>query len=147
MVSEAFEESIIIIQILKLLKPACTQLRGSVRCDVLDEKDVVNEISLLLIGWWQGSHYLSLPKCFKSRYKCLLAKEQRGGVGWGGVGWGVWWGWRWGGGVCFGHISHLRLADWRPDRGAHWTKKWICTKLLKLRGVSRLRKFLRKRIS
>ena len=32
------------------------------------------------------SYYLSLPKCFKSRYKCLLSKEQRGGVRLGGGG-------------------------------------------------------------
>lgn len=98
MVSEAFEESIVIIQILNLLKPACTQLRGSVRCDVLDEEDVVNEISLLLIGYGKDLITCHSPNVLSHAISVYLQRNR--GVGWGG-----------GGGVGFGHISHLRLAD------------------------------------
>ena len=43
-----------------------------------------------------------------------------------------------GGGCCFGDILALTVLTWGRqteglfilDRGAHWTKKWICTNLL-----------------
>ena len=93
---------------------------------------LTDEISLLLIG----CH--SAVKCFKSRYKCYFQRN-------GGRGDLV------GEGCCFGDILALTVLTWGRqteglfilDRGAHWTKKWICTICYtKLRGANLVLKIL-----
>ena len=64
-------------------------------CSLADGKDLITCHSPNVL-----SHAISV---------CL---QRNRGVGWGGVGWGGGCGGgEGGGGVCFGHISHLRLAD------------------------------------